>query len=76
MKISKKDLRRIIKEEYEYVYGKQQPKRRRTAQKQSRKVKALNEFAKRAYSLLREAGMSKEVAKRNALRLRAQKARK
>ena len=78
MKITKRELRRIIKEEYEIVYGKKQkrsPRRKPTARKQKR-TKALNEFARRAYRLLREAGLSEGAAKKNALRLRAQKARK
>lgn len=78
MKITKRELRRIIKEEYEIVYGKQpkrSARRKPTARKQKR-TKALNEFARRAYRLLREAGLSESAAKKNALRLRAQKARK
>ena len=79
MKITKQQLRRIIKEEYELVYGKQNAASKKTnskSKKQISEAKVLNEFAKRAYRLLREAGMSKKVAKRNALKLRAQKARK
>ena len=78
MKITKRELQRIIKEEYEIVYGKQ-PKRqprRKAAARNSKRTKALNEFARRAYRLLREAGLSESAAKKNALRLRAQKSRK
>ena len=75
MKITKRQLKRIIKEEYELVYGKQQPARK-ARKVSSKRTKALNEFARRAYRLLREAGLDKKQAKRNALRLRAQKARK
>ena len=75
MKITKRELKRIIKEEYELVYGKQRPTRK-SRKTTSRRTKSLNEFAQRAYRLLREAGLSKREAKRNALRLRAQKARK
>jgi len=79
MKITKQQLRRIIKEEYELVYRKQLVAAKKTkapAKKNLSEAKVLNEFARRAYRLLREAGMSKKIAKRNALKLRAQKARK
>ena len=79
MKITRQRLMQIIKEEYELVYGKQNAAAKKTSSKSKKQIseaKVLNEFAKRAYRLLREAGMSKKVAKRNALKLRAQKARK
>ena len=78
MKITKRDLKRIIKEEYELVFGKQKrtTRAKRKGVARRKKVQSLNEFTKRAYRLLREAGQSKTVAKRNALKLRAQKLRK
>ena len=69
MKITKGQLKRIIAEEYAVVYGKQKKtaKNNRTV---SKRTKALNEWTKRAYKLLREAGYSKAAAKKNAMILR------
>ena len=67
MKITKGQLKRIIAEEYAIVYGKQKKTAKRPA---SKRTKALNEWTKRAYKLLREAGYSKAAAKKNALILR------
>ena len=74
MKITKRELKRIIAEEHAVVYGKQQT----TARKRpvSKRIKALNEWTRRAYKLLREAGYSKAAAKKNALLLRESRKRK
>ena len=75
MKITKGQLKRIIAEEHALVYGKQKKtvRRRRPV---SKRVKGLNEWTKRAYKLLREAGYSKAAAKKNALILRENRKRK
>jgi len=75
MKITKKQLKRIIAEEYAIVHGKQK-KPTRKSRPVSKRVKALNEWTKRAYKLLREAGYSKAAAKKNALILRENRKRK
>ena len=72
MKITKAQLRRIIAEEYEIVYGKENKAKKPI----SKRVKALNEWTKKAYRLLREAGYSKAAAKKNALLLRESRKRK
>ena len=75
MKITKGQLKRIIAEEHALVYGKQ----KKTARKRrpvSKRTKSLNEWAKQAYKLLREAGYSKAAAKKNALILRENRKRK
>ena len=73
MKITKKELKRIIAEEHAAIYGKQ----KKTASKRpiSKRAKALNEWTKVAYKLLREAGYSKVAAKKNALILRENRKR-
>lgn len=73
MKITKGQLKRIIAEEYEVVYGKQKPVARKRPV--SKRAAALNEWTKRAYKLLREAGYSKAEAKKNALILRENRKR-
>ena len=75
MKITKRQLKRIIAEEHAIVYGKQKKpaRKRRTTSKRN---KALNEWTRRAYKLLREAGYSKAAAKKNALILRENRKRK
>ena len=74
MKITKRELKRIIAEEYTVVYGKQ---KKTTSKKRpaSKRAKALNEWTKVAYKLLREAGYSKVAAKKNALILRENRKR-
>jgi len=74
MKITRKELKRIIAEEYAVVYGKGK-KRTSSKRKTSRRVKALNEWTKRAYKILREAGYSKKAAKKNAIILRENRKR-
>ena len=75
MKITKGQLKRIIAEEYAIVYGKEN---KATSKKRplSKRAKALNEWTRRAYKLLREAGYSKAAAKKNALLLRESRKRK
>lgn len=73
MKITKRQLKRIIAEEYAIVYGKQKKTAKRSV---SKRTKALNEWTKRAYKLLREAGYSKAAAKKKALILRENRKRK
>lgn len=74
MKITKGQLKRIIAEEYALVYGKQ----KKVARKRpvSKRTAALNEWTKRAYKLLREAGYSKAAAKKKALILRENRKRR
>jgi len=74
MKITKGQLKRIIAEEHAIVYGKQK-KTTRKSRPVSKRIKALNEWTKRAYKLLREAGYSKKAAKKNALILRENRKR-
>ena len=70
MKITKGQLKRIIAEERAIVFGKKARKARRT-----RKTNPLNEWTKRVYKMLREAGYNKKTAKKNALLLRERRKR-
>ena len=71
MKITKGQLKRIIAEEHAIVYGKKTRKTRRT----TRKTNPLNEWTKRVYKMLREAGYNKKAAKKNAMLLRERRKR-